>query len=427
MGLDLEQSQKLSLLFVESTDIVNCEQVESAIKSVAMMNYAGMDAQILSHICKCSDCHQKLYEERQKIIDNLESRKHFKDLSCEHVGLDRIFDFCFPFGAEPYKDSNTELNPDLISHLKGCRTCLEKIQEMHRKLCNIIERPESGVVTVYSIDKQAENEQPQVADNIYAGFPIKISVLETKETSMPVPALDNNTSFWKQKISFGSFTPLAKAAAAVIIFLVFVNIFFNTQATGDTTVSQIYDAIEKIKNVHIVKLAPGRREPVQERWISRKLNIYVTKTGDTAVLWNIDKEISQIRDMKLSDKESRHLDAEQKVRVEKKIGGTFSLMPFESFALIPEDAKWQRVDEISQTGISEDTEMYELSWTQKGVSGVAHFCKWRVLIDAKSKLPQRTEFFSRSAQQIDYDLISISKIEYLSDHDMKLVIERFSF
>ena len=55
------------------------------------------------------------------------------------------------------------------------------------------------------------------------------------------------------------------------------------------------------------------------------------------------------------------------------------------------------------------------------------FQKWQFFVDAKTSLPQRTEYYEKVFTDSEYTLSSVMEIEYLSDSEMQFVLEETSF
>jgi hypothetical protein len=64
---------------------------------------------------------------------------------------------------------------------------------------------------------------------------------------------------------------------------------------------------------------------------------------------------------------------------------------------------------------------------EKVYDGSAIFWKWRVFVDPKTDLPQKTEFYKKLGFGDEYALKSANVVEYLSDNEMQAVIKEVSF
>jgi hypothetical protein len=109
------------------------------------------------------------------------------------------------------------------------------------------------------------------------------------------------------------------------------------------------------------------------------------------------------------------------------ITGSLGLVPFADLSVVPEDADWSHVTGGSLEVAAGATEVYELTWSAKGYDGSIEFRKWRVFVDPKTDLPQRTESYRKSARDVEYTLVSVKVIVYLGDDEMQAVIKGASF
>ena len=112
-------------------------------RSVAAMNFGGINSDDLGHLCKCSVCRNLLFDERQKLHDSLPKDVKSPGFSCDSVLATDIFDYVVPIGLDPANDQYIMFRESLVSHLRSCPTCLAKIQELHRTIYGIADRAES--------------------------------------------------------------------------------------------------------------------------------------------------------------------------------------------------------------------------------------------------------------------------------------------
>jgi len=293
----------------------------------------------------------------------------------------------------------------------------------------IAERAESEVVTIYRIDKSAKAQLASESDDLYAGFPIRVEIASREDNvdvEQPVPTIDFTTAL-KQKVSAMNLKPLVKigitVAAVILIGLV---LLLNTPTAKAVTIDQIYKAIEKVKNVYISSFVPDKTEPTQEKWVSRTLNIYMTKTGKELVLWDIPNGTRKIRRVDTAVTETTPLSDDSVASVERKMSGSLGLLPFYDISEIPPGAEWRRVDDAIPE-VAEGIEIYELKWAERKYSGSAIFRKWRVFADAKTSLPQKAEWYTRFADDAEFVLETVKVVEYLDESEIQAVIKDVGF
>jgi hypothetical protein len=131
-------------------DEFSCSQAQIAIPAVVSLDFQETNAGILKHLCICPDCRKRLHlhrkSVRKKLLLNRASKNGFP---CDSISAADIYDYCMPYGIDPADDEYFDLRESLTSHLRSCPKCLAKIQQLHRTITNIVERAESGVITIY--------------------------------------------------------------------------------------------------------------------------------------------------------------------------------------------------------------------------------------------------------------------------------------
>ncbi len=432
LNLSRKQLCRFSQFLAEKPgdDSVSCLQARTAILAVALMTFHKTNAAILKHLCICPNCRKALYQYRESVrADLLCCEKAPKEFPCEEVSTADIFDYCLPYGIDPVADQYVKFRDSLTSHLSGCPVCLAKIQELHNTLYGIAERHESEVVTTYHIDKSAKAQAFSGSDDLYAGFPIRVEIASREEEAdigQPVPTIDFTTAL-KRKLSAMNLKPLVKPGLAVAaVILIGLALLLNIPTAKAVTIEQIYKAIEKVKNVYISSFGPDKPEPTQEIWISRKLNIYMTKTEKELVLWDIPNGIRKIRRVDTDVTEITPLTNDSVASVERKMSGSLGLMPFYNISEIPKDSEWRKVDD-ENLEVNRGIEVHDLEWAQKMYDGSDEFRKWRVFADAKTSLPRKVEWYTRVADDAEFVLETIMVAEYLDESEMQSVIKEVSF
>lgn len=428
LNLDSKKLSRLSWFladnFVDKT--VSCSQAKPFIKFVAAMNWEGTTLAILKHLSKCSKCRDLLYKERQHILENLPEYEQSPESPCQSVSDTNIFDYCFPYGIDPANDQYAKFREPLTSHLSSCRNCMAKIQQLHNTIYGISQRPESGIATIYTTD-QSDRTEPE---NQYAGFPIKVEVIDSRDKTQAERS-GSTVDFaaaLKRKSSAMNFGPLLKGgiAAAAVILIIFA-LFFNTSTAKATTIEQIYKAIEKIKSVYIAAYYRDQKEPIQEKWVSRELNVYITKAEKETVLWDLANKTRTAKHTDTGTVETIPLTAEKVTGIKRMVAGSLGLVPFADISAIPPDAEWNRISNDSLGIVDKDTEVYELTWTEKRLDDSPKLWKWRVFVDPKTNQPKRTESYQKLTPDGEYILEIIKVIDYLSNNQIRTILEETPF
>ncbi len=432
LNLNHKQLRRLSQLFAEkpAKDSINCSQARAAILAVVTMAFRKTNAETLKHLCVCHDCRKLLYQYREtvqkELLHNKMTRKEFP---CEKVSAADVFDYAVPYGIDPANDQYAKFRKSFTSHAATCPDCLAKMQQLHNTVYAISERAESEVVTIYHIDESAKAEVFAESDNLYAGFPIKVDVINREDeviTKQSASTFDFTTAL-KRKVSAMNLKPLLKTAvAAAAVILIGVALLLNTPTAGAVTIDKIYKAIEKVKNIYISSFVPDKKEPIQEKWVSRTLNIYMTKTGKELVLWDISNGVRKNKHLDTAIIETTPLEDNMVVRVERKMSGSLGLMPFYDLSVVPEDAEWSRVIDDGLEAITKGVEVYDLTWVEKKYGGSVIFWKWRVFAEAETNLPRRVEWYKKFAANDEFELRTVMVVECLSDGEIQAVIREAS-
>ena len=409
-------------------DDFSCSQAQAAIPAVVSMAFHETNAEILKHLCICPNCRKKLYLHRENVREDLlrNSALH-GGFPCESVSAADIYDYCLPYGIDPADDEYVGFRESLTSHLRECPICLAKVQELHLTIYNIAERVESEVVTICDIGESTETQS--TGESGYdAGFPINMEIEDSEgkvDAEQPTTTLDFAATL-KKKTPALNLKPLYKAGltAAAVIAIGFA-LLFNAPAAKAVTIEKICRAIENARNVYIATFKPGKTEPEQERWVSRSLNIYISKTEKVSVLSDIPNKVRRVKRLDTGSVEKSLLQTEKITGIENMITGSLGLIPFSDLSLVPEDAEWNRVTS-NELKAASDTAIYELVWIKGSLAGNKVFNKWRVFVDPKTYLPTKTEFYTRVGDS-GYTLGSVKIVEYWSDSKIEAVIQEASF
>jgi len=432
LNLNRNQLSRLSQLFAEgpSKDKVGCSQARATILFVVLMTLRETDADVLKHLCTCRDCRKALYEYRETVCKELDSEIEQKEFPCEEVLAADIFDYVVPYGLDPANDQYARFRESLCSHVRRCTTCLAKMQQLHKTVYATFNSEDSEVVTIYNIDESRKTQIAGESDDLYTGFPVKVKVLNYKDEARAeeLASTINFPAALRRRLSSMNLKPLAKVGfAAAAAILIAVALLLNTPTARGVTIEQIYKAIDKIRNVYVASFVPEKKEPVQEKWMSRALNVYMTKTEGQLVLWDLQNKVKKARHLDSNSVETTVLSDDIIAETRERMTGSLDIMPFDRMSAIPRDAEWSRVTDNSLEFTAGDTEIYDLTWVKEAYDSSVTFRKWRFFVDHKTNLPRRIEIYQKLAVEDEYIFMSSKEIEYLSDSKMREVIKEASF
>jgi hypothetical protein len=408
-------------------DDLNCPEARTVIPDVVSLAFEVTNAEVLKHLCTCPDCRERVYLHRENFREELiRDGAVSNGFPCESVSAADIYDYCLPYGIDPADDEYAEFREPLISHLRSCPTCLAKIQELHRTISDIAERAESGVVTVYRIEESVKAESG-IESEPYAGFPVDAETTGAEETLHSKQANTINLAArLKQKVPALNVKPLLKAglAAAAVIAIGFV-LFFNSSPAGAVTIDQICRAIRNAKNVYTATFGPGKTGPIQQTWVSRSLNIYMTKSEEESVLWNLEKKVMNVKNLSTGHVDRSRLSAETVAAAEDVVNKFLGIATLAEISVTADDPKWHSVGNDLGSG-TESNKTYELTWLMKTGAGSTVFNRWVFFVDPNTSLPQRVESYEKLAGQTEYTLSSAVEYKYLSDSEMRAIIDEAS-
>jgi hypothetical protein len=431
LGLNHRQLCRLSQLFTDKADQnnVNCLEAQTAIFAVVLMHFEKTNKEVLKHLCTCHNCRSILYQSRNDFRNELSIRGTQETFPCEHILPADIFDYVVPYGLDPAKDKYAKFRESLTSHMRTCPICLAKMQQLHNTIYGILERAESEVVTIYDIDRSAKTHAAGESDDLYRGFPIKVKVINHEDKAVPQQSVENIDSgdALKHEVSRKKLEPLLKTVlTTAALILVGFALLLNVPLAKGVTIEGIYKAIEKVKNVHIASFAPNGMKPIQEIWMSRESNIYMNKTKQELVLWDISNRMRKTKHLGTALINVTELTNDSTSAVKRRMNGCLGLMPFYDISEMPTDAKWNLVED-SAIKVVKGVEVYDLEWTEEVYDEVVVFKKWRFFVDFKTSLPQRIEILRKTTIDSEYDLISMMVVDYLSDSKVQEIIRKSSF
>lgn len=430
MDLSPKQLGRLSQLFADNPteDTVSCSEAQAAAGLSGVLLAPGKcNAAVLRHLCTCGDCRKAVYQYRESLREDL-SRKGTgqSKFPCQEIPARDIFDYCVPYGIDPTADQYARFRESSASHLLSCPACLGRIQELHNAVYGIAERPDSEVATTYYIAEPGEAQTPAASDDVYAGYPIRVEVTnagDQAKSEKPTLAGGLATAL-RRRVSTIRFRPFAKIAVVAAVVLIVATLFFNTPSAKGITLAEIYRALENVRNVYIGHFVSGRKEPIQEQWVSRELGFYLIKTERESVLRDVSSGTMKTRRSGDSSTEIRSMSTEMISEARKRMAGSFGLVPFTELSRLPQGSQWGPADSNELSTVAEGIEVYDLSWTQEVPNGPAMMRKWRFFLDRQTGLPQRVELYRKSVDDAKYELKFVKIVEYLSDKQIQEAVNK---
>jgi hypothetical protein len=428
LNLTHKQLCRLSQIFADKSDegTVSCSKAQAHILPVVAMTFRKTSAEALKHVCICPDCREQVYQYRETArIELTPNEAGQKEFSCEAVSATDIFDYCFPYGLDPANDQYAKFRESLTSHLCGCPMCLSKMQQLHETVYDIAERPDSEVVTCFTLEEHTGQDIEPT--DLYTDWPINVQVLDKSKIE---PKTSSATVLFprllKQRVLALNLRRYIKPVAAAVILVALLLV--NAPVAKAVDLGQIYKALENVKNVCLTTFIPEQSKPTRKRWISETLSITMVKTEREWMLWDIKGKSKKSKDLSTGSVTVTELGKSTLAKAEKTMDVPWGLLPFDDVSKVPPDAKWHQVtNETIETTIA-DTKVYDLVWAEKGLDGTAIIHKkWRGYINVQTKLPRRIEWWKKQAEEKEYRLVTIIKATYPTAIEIQAAISEAGF
>ena len=390
---------------------------------MAALNFNDIPADVRDHVCTCAACRNSLYEARRRRHRAVSAAPSTASFPCKEVRPADLFDFVVPYGLAPGDEEKVRFRETLASHLNGCPDCNAKLQQLHDGIYTIKEREDSDIVTCFAVNRPGQTGTDIDPDHIYAGWPVQVTLFEKN------PAAD--TSIAAQKFKEHSLTPLwhkmVKPIAAAAVILIIAGLFFFTPAARAIQLDKIFEALKTIRHAHVQSLNRDETEVIQELWVSRSFHIYLIKTGNEWVLWDMPAGTRTTKDLETNTWAVAAVAQADRERVAQKIATFIDLLPFPEESLSTINFSWQPVTDLDILDQLPGSEVYDLTWSSETYSGTKQTNKWRGFIDPGTYLPHRVERYIKLEDQTNFTLNSVSVMDYPDDRALEIALKTAGF
>lgn len=201
-------------------------------------------------------------------------------------------------------------------------------------------------------------------------------------------------------------------AAAIVLAVLLIFPASDVQALD---VSQLYQTLDKVRNIHIQKYEGAQQ--LESIWIADGLGAYLYQQDNRTVF--VDRHTGNIF--------QQHQGAVQLVSQGGKtdLEHPWGLLPFKHISQLPASYEWARMaDAVLDNGA--EVQVYEWSWVESLASNKRMKRIWRGYLDSRSHLPYRIEWLDQIGDS-PAQLIMEMKIQYPSDTECRAVFERYGF
>jgi hypothetical protein len=210
-------------------------------------------------------------------------------------------------------------------------------------------------------------------------------------------------------------------AIAVLVLVIFA-LFISSPSAKAVSLAQIYQAVEKVRNVCIYSFQTGRQEPYQRTWKARFIRVWLIETKKRTVLWDLQNHTKKEIDAINNFTSEAPIQPDMRQKLEDSLINSFGFLPFSDITVVKKDAEWCRVDDNDITATIPEAEVYDLTWTWETDDLVMYY-KWRVFVDTTSDLPKRVEWYQKVRNEKEYTLQTIDIVTFPTDDEIKAVIQ----
>jgi hypothetical protein len=196
---------------------------------------------------------------------------------------------------------------------------------------------------------------------------------------------------------------------------------FPRDATSiDVSLGQMYQALSKMKDFHMIAISPDTGNVIHEKWIANSLGLMLTEQQGRSVLWDTNAAT-----MKTENLETKKLNKEAVLGIKKTMEPSANLLPFPYLSQVPGQADWKKI-ELPQKDVEiAGTEIYDLVWIEDSSFGQKITKRSRCYVDIQSRVPRRTELWRE--EDGEFKLQSIFEISYPGPAEINKLITTKGF
>ncbi len=419
LGLTREQLARLEELFTEpvQTDPSLCRQVKLMLADTDDLSFRDISAPLARHIRSCPQCRERVYEARQDLLYRCQERAAGQpSIGCGRIVGADLFDFMVPSGARPSDQAAADWHDVVCEHTLTCPHCLAKVQDMHRVLCGLAERADSGVVTVYTPAPEAAASTRKSLRS-YAAYPIAVQVTGARRKPARRKTHKHNALMvtLKRRWRHPKVRTLVPAAAVSVVITVLVGLYIiSSQAAMALNVGQISRKIAKQSNVHIRTIGKDGATG-EELWSSKSVHLLAQKIGERLQVWDTESQQKYVYEPGRSTVDTMEkTDAAGLASTREYIRNRLNV----GWNELPAGAEFQRLNQGADANDSLP-EVYEVVFQGHGQgAGPVQYRMW-FFLDSETQLPQRTELYQQQTPDGKWELQTTRLYDYPADGYMR--------
>lgn len=176
LGLKSRQLDTIAEFFAEALssriqkyelyEVVGISKIEDFTEAFARMQFDKLSPDIIRQLCLSPACRADIYQKRGALISEIDDTKVHDQLSCESIKTSDLLAYCLPRYFDLTKNWYEQVDKTVSNHLSHCKSCLQKLQLLHRAIFNIADRENSAIVTCYELAPVRWNkDNPNAAIN----------------------------------------------------------------------------------------------------------------------------------------------------------------------------------------------------------------------------------------------------------------------
>ncbi len=336
-------------------------------------------------MCFCPSCRDRVRELQKDPAEG--TRQASGQIQpCLAGGLTRaeLFDCAVPYGRGP-EFFRTDRQRAVCEHVRSCPRCLEAVRQIRRTVGRIMQRPDSGVVTVYTAQDRQEASHEHRERLSYESSGIDVQVTYGGAATMTNLKSRAHLKRPASRPNFKIFGRIAFLTAAMIPLAVLF--FLSLPSASGLSVRQVDSILGQARNVHVSTFNDSEEEPFQQQWISRDSQIILFEIETERKIYDLGNRQTTVVQPGLGvvDRSAMDQQTYQSARnaMERLLASGLDGAPVDA-ELTHRPADSQR----AQDGL----DVYELTWDRSSGTGIPMPRKLKIYIDPITRLPQRQEF-----------------------------------
>ena len=416
-NLTADQLKRLSRLYRHAggSRHADCRRARPTVASLASLCFEDADPEAFEHVSACVQCRARVYRRRESLAANAGCDAA---VECDEVSATDVFDWVVPYGAEaPGTEWDDARRRTVTAHVRSCPRCMEKLQSLHRIIYGIAERGDSSISTIYHAQEDAEHVHKRHKDT--GRYPIDVDVLHREPEPAIEPAETSSarvmTAAQVMCLRPKPFAKIAFTGIAAMILIALV-ITYGPTASG-VSVRDLLEPLEGAANVRITTWTPATKDPVQEMWVARGLNLLMMGTRQRYTLYEFDERRKRM--VEPGAKAGAPIDLSQR-----EYANARALMIDCVSAVL--DSVPAGVKVYPRTPSSPETEeqptVYEVAWSIPGREGSISLWRMKITIHLLKRLPQTIEFSQKRPGDDEWKVETTKTFEYLTEPAMEETI-----